>query len=192
MPDDESRTAKPNLARGLADDLIRFVGDDPQVDQSLRPIRQSKLATQKLGHHPPRLRDLGADIPHLEVQPSEREPQIALQQSVADGPDPVILIDHLIQRSFAVRIRPSSPLGRLCTKSPHDARLNPWQASAPHRSVRRPRLFNVNSAGEEEHHSQAPRGPRDRDRGYAAPATDLACARSSTRDHSGGSILGSC
>jgi len=46
----------------------------------------------------------GADIAHLEVQASKRESQIAFQQSVADRPDPLILINHLMQDSFAGRI----------------------------------------------------------------------------------------
>ena len=46
MGDDESRTAKPNLARGVADDLIGLIGDDRQVAQSARPIWQTQLATQ--------------------------------------------------------------------------------------------------------------------------------------------------
>jgi hypothetical protein len=104
MGDDESRTAEPNLARGLADDLIGLIGDDPQMDQSARAIRQPQLATQKLGHHPSCLSDLRADIPHLEVQPSKCEPQIAFQQSVADRSDPVILINQLMPYSFAGRI----------------------------------------------------------------------------------------
>jgi hypothetical protein len=118
MSDDESGTAKPNLARRLTDDLIGLIGDDPQVDQPARPIWQPQLATQKLGHPASCLGDLGADIPHLEVQPSKGEPQIAFQQSVADRSDPLILINHLKQHSFAGRIGASSPLGDACTSSP--------------------------------------------------------------------------
>ena len=93
--DSERRTAQPNLARGLADNLVSFISDDPQVDGSARSIRQPQFATQDLGNHSPCFRNLGADIPYLKVQPPTRKPQIAFQQLVANSSDPLILINHL-------------------------------------------------------------------------------------------------
>jgi hypothetical protein len=103
--DDESRTAKPNLTRDLADNLVGFVSDHPQVDRSARPIWHPQFATQDLGDHLSRLRNLGADIPQLEVKPPEREAQIAFQQLVADRSDCVVSINHFVQSPGAGRER---------------------------------------------------------------------------------------
>lgn len=115
----ESRTAKPNLARGLADNLAGFVSDHPQVDKSARPIWQPQFATQDPGNHLSRLCDLGTDIPHLEVKPPEPEAEIAFQQSVADRSDSAVSINHFVQQLFAGRIWASSSHGGSCTSSQH-------------------------------------------------------------------------
>jgi hypothetical protein len=92
---DQGRSAQPHLTRGVADDLIRLIADDPQVNEPTRSIRKLRFSTQILGEPSSRLCDLGADVSQFEVQPAEGETQIVREQLISHGSESVILTDHV-------------------------------------------------------------------------------------------------